>query len=203
LGAITAEALAAREGVASPASARARLASAHRAGLMKAWRLLQGRPGLYTVTRAGLRAADVKHLEPAHVSPGGAAHAIACCEAAVTLALAFPGYEVLGEPAIRAARREQRPGALRIQHGLMRSEGADHRPDLLVVPDDRRDELPLAVEVELTLKSPRRLEAICRGWARDRSVAGVLYFAADSVVAPLGRAIERAGAGDRIVVLDL
>ena len=67
----------------------------------------------------------------------------------------------------------------------------------------RRSELPVAVEVELTVKAPRRLLEICLGWARCRCVAGTLYLAAPEVQRPLARAIERAQAGERIVVVTL
>jgi hypothetical protein len=77
---------------------------------------------------------------------------------------------------------------------------ATHRADLLALAHGG---LPLAVEVELTVKSPRRLAAICRAWSRSREVQGVLYLAAEPVLAPLARAIEEAGAAERIVVVAL
>jgi hypothetical protein len=191
LGAVTSEALAAREREARPASARGRLAAARRAGLMEEWRLLRGRPALYTVTRAGLRAAGVRGVAPARVSAAVAAHATECCAAAVALEAAYgEDYEVLGEPAIRATGL-----------GLASAPGGrSHRPDLLLLPR-RVNELPIAVEIELTVKSPRRLETICRCWARERSVAGVIYVSPPDVQARLRVAIEQSGAGDRIAVL--
>jgi hypothetical protein len=76
-----------------------------------------------------------------------------------------------------------------------------HRPDLVLWPIDGR--LPVAVEVELTVKAPRRLSEICRAWARCRLVAGVLYLAAPDVQRALDRARRQVEAGDRIVVLGL
>jgi 2-phospho-L-lactate transferase/gluconeogenesis factor (CofD/UPF0052 family) len=61
----------------------------------------------------------------------------------------------------------------------------------------------VAVEVELTVKAPRRLAEICRAWARARHVAGVLYIAPPSVEPALQRAIERVRAAERIVVAPL
>ncbi len=78
-----------------------------------------------------------------------------------------------------------------------------HRPDLLLEPASPAGGLPVAVEVELTVKAPERLAAVCLAWARSRAVSGVLYLAAPEVRVPLGRAIARAGAGERLVVLDL
>jgi hypothetical protein len=63
--------------------------------------------------------------------------------------------------------------------------------------------LPIAIEVELTVKGPARLRSICLAWARSREVAGVIYLATPEVMAPLRRAIGGAGAGGRIVVLGL
>ena len=63
--------------------------------------------------------------------------------------------------------------------------------------------LPVAVEVELTCKAPRRLASICQAWARCRCVAGVIYLAAPDVLRPLARAIEQAHAGERVIALPL
>jgi hypothetical protein len=171
---------------------------------MRAWRLLRDEPVLYTVTRAGLRAAGDGEIAPACLSASGAAHAAACCRVAVALEAAYPCHAVLGEPAVRAAvrSRQLRLPAPRLP-GRPRAVPRTHRPDLVLVPRDAADRSPVAVEVELTVKSPERLEAICTAWARQRSVAGVLYFAAVPVRAPLERAIARTGAGARIVVVAL
>jgi hypothetical protein len=65
------------------------------------------------------------------------------------------------------------------------------------------EDLPVAVEVELTIKAPERLTAICRAWARCRTVAGVLYLAPPEVQRALERAIARAQAHEQIVVVGL
>ena len=65
------------------------------------------------------------------------------------------------------------------------------------------DGLPVAVEVELTIKAPERLAAICRAWARARCVAGVLYLAPPEVERAVQRAIDRAQAHERVVVVPL
>jgi hypothetical protein len=57
--------------------------------------------------------------------------------------------------------------------------------------------LPVAVEVELTIKAPRRLVEICRAWARCRRVAGVLYLAPATLPADVERALSRAVAEAR------
>src|SRR5258708_39019771 len=132
LGAVTAESLAAREGIAL-ASARGRLAAAERDGMMRAWRLVHGEPTLHTVTRKGLRAADVTGVGPGRVSPAGSRHAVACCGAAASLALAFPDHGVLGEPAIPRAERELGITPALLEPRLVRRGiPLSHRPHLLL-----------------------------------------------------------------------
>ena len=203
LGAVTADALAVHDR-SSVRSARSRLADTERHRLTRAWRLLRGQPTVYTVTARGLRLAGVSGVEPSRVSPGGARHAILCCAAAVSLEHLYPEWVVLGEPSIRCLEREKSRPLAQIGR-LAPGSGAKprHRPDLLLV--DRRDAggLPIAVEIELTVKGAARLRAICLAWARTHEVAGVMYLAAPEVMAPLRRAIDGAGAGERIVALSL
>jgi hypothetical protein len=78
-----------------------------------------------------------------------------------------------------------------------------HRPDLVLLPRSEPARRPVAVEVELTIKAPRRLAAICRAWTRSRHVDGVLYLAPPAVERALVRAIGAARAGDCIVVVPL
>jgi hypothetical protein len=65
----------------------------------------------------------------------------------------------------------------------------------------REGRLPIAIEVELTVKAPQRLAEICRAWARCRCVAGVLYLAPPEVQRALHRAVDQARAGERIAIL--
>jgi hypothetical protein len=203
LGAVTAEALARRE--ACPlASARGRLVALVRAGLVSREQLLAGAPALYTVTRAGLRATGMRGFEASRVSVAGAPHAIACAAAAAALERAYPDHRVMGE---RELRLQERETGAQLASAFLRDgpEGKPllHRPDLVLWPQDVQERLPVAVEVELTIKAPQRLLEICRAWARCRCVAGTLYLAAADVQRPLARAIARAQGGDRIVLLAL
>jgi hypothetical protein len=196
LGVVSAEALAAREGQPRGDSARARLAAAERAGLMRGWRLLSGAPPLYTLTREGLRASGRGDLKLSRVSPAGATHAAACCRVAVLLESAFPGHRAAGEPEICSAFAHLCP-PVPGRHGPR-----FHRPDLLLVPASFPAAAAIAVEVELTVKAPDRLESICRAWARQRTV-DVLYLAPEPVRRPLESAVQRAGARGRIVIVAL
>jgi hypothetical protein len=203
LGAVTAEALAERDGC-TLASARGRLLAAERAGLLSRRRVLAGAPALYTVTAAGMRACGLRGLEPCRVSVANAAHAIACAAVAVALERAYPDHRVMGERELRCEERESRAQLASAQLAL----GGDgvallHRPDLVLWPETLSEPLPVAVEVELTVKAPQRLLEICLAWARCHCVAGTLYLAATEVQRPLARAIERAQAGERIVAVSL
>ncbi|MGO8904368.1 MAG: hypothetical protein ACLQMH_01930 [Solirubrobacteraceae bacterium] len=203
IGAITAEALAAREG-GSVASARSRLLVAVRAGMLMRQRPLVGQPALYTITRAGLRACGPRRLDPCRVTPSNAMHLIVCAEVAATLEGCYPDHRVLGE---RELRRDERECGAVLASALMSAASFGrpllHRPDLVLWPRDRDDQLPVAVEVELTVKGPRRLADICLAWARCRCVAGVLYLVAPEVEGALARAVARSNAGERVVVVPL
>ncbi len=59
------------------------------------------------------------------------------------------------------------------------------------------------MEVELSVKAPRRLAAICLGWARARHVEAVYYLAPSAAARAVERAVAETRAEDRIVVLPL
>jgi hypothetical protein len=203
LGAITAEALALRTET-TAASARARLASARRRGLLARDCPLVGRPALFTVTRAGLRACGSRGIKPSEVSASNANHLIACAVVAAALERCYPHHRVVGEKELRRDESEGGYPLARAHLGAMHGgKSRLHRPDLVLWPDDPDGGLPVAVEVELTLKASRRLVAICRGWARCRTVAGVIYLAPENVERALSRAVAEVRAIDRIAVVPL
>lgn len=200
MGAITAEALAVREQV-SIASARGRLLAATREGLLLRQRPLAAQPALFSATRAGMRSAGVRGLQPARVSAANAHHTIVCAAVAAALERTYPGHELMGERELR--REEHQRDAPVASAALGRAPDGNrllHRPDLVIWPR-AGCRLPVAVEVELTIKAPRRLLSICRAWARCGCVAGVLYVAPMEVQRALARAIEGAQAGDRISLI--
>ncbi|HEV2980235.1 MAG TPA: hypothetical protein VGX51_02285 [Solirubrobacteraceae bacterium] len=201
LGAVTAPALALRD-VLSLASARATLAAAVRRGDLARFRPLAGHPALHTLTARGARRAGIGSGAGCRVSPANAPHLIACALAAAGLQRCYPDRRVVGE---RELRHLERLYGIALASAEL-AAGVDklpHTPDLVLLAPRPDVELPVAVEVELTLKAPRRLEAICSAWARCRQVAGVLYVASDEARRGVQRAIERAGAGDRVAVLSL
>jgi hypothetical protein len=202
LGAVTAEALAERREI-TVASARGRLLAAERRGFLRRWRPLVARPALYTVTRSGLRHAEVRGIDPCRVSAAGAAHLIECAVVAAALERCYPDHWVLGERELRRDEREQGRSLASVQLGAgPRGRTLRHRPDLVLWPEDP-GALPVAVEVELTVKAPYRLAEICRAWARAGCVAGALYLATPEVELALARAIARAHAHERVVAVPL
>ena len=73
----------------------------------------------------------------------------------------------------------------------------------MVWPQDGSDAppLPVAVEVELTIKAKAELVANVRAWARCRRVEAVIYFAETRAIEEkLLDAIERCKAERRVVV---
>jgi hypothetical protein len=202
-GAVTSESLALRRR-ASIASAQAMLNAAARAKQLARHRPLVDRPALYTITRLGLRAAELEGLEPRRVSPASAHHMIACAHVAAVLERRYPDQLVIGEQELR--KREREAGAP-LASVVLRRVGEHgplmHRPDLVLLPRSGPARRPVAVEVELTIKAPRRLAEICRAWTRSRHIDGVLYLAPPAVERALDRAISVAQAGGCVVVVPL
>jgi hypothetical protein len=202
LGAVTAEALAQRTG-ASVASARAKLIAARQRKLLASARPLSGRPMLFTITRAGLRACQTHGIDVCVVSPSNASHLIVCAAAAAVLERRYPSHRLVGERELRRDERERghplASAMLTTSNGV---EGRLHRPDLVLCPHSPGG-LPLAVEVELTIKSPQRLVEICRAWARCRTIAGVIYFAPEDVQRALRRAVAKVRAFEQVVIVPL
>lgn len=205
LGAITTDALADRLNV-SVSSARGQLQVLEKAAWLSSERRLAGQPALYTATRAGLRIAALRGLDPCRVSASNAHHLIVCAWVAAALERCYPDHLLLGERELRRDEREHGTPLASARLGIGPDGGPLlHRPDLVLWPrhPGRGDPLPVAVEVELTVKAPRRLVEICRAWARTRCVAGVLYIAPPEVRRALHRAIEKAQAGEQIAVVSL
>ncbi|MGH2835036.1 MAG: hypothetical protein ACRDK4_04605 [Solirubrobacteraceae bacterium] len=204
LGAITAEALTVRRAV-SVASARGRLSAMCRRGLLRRTRPLNGCPALFSLTAAGARAAGLPGLAPVRVGASSADHLSVCALAAAALERYYPQMRVIGERELRSAERScGHPLASARLAGRYAGSSGLHRPDLVLAPLAREDQsLPVAVEVELTIKAPQRLREICRAWARCSQVAGVLYLVSERTQPAVTRAVAAAGAGERIAIVRL
>lgn len=178
-----------------------RLAACTDAGLLARVRLLHGQPSVYVATAAGLRWTGQEGLRPCRVNPTNLPHLVACT--VVWRALAADGQIVIGEREIHCAERESGQLIASIELPGTSGRAPVHRPDMALASFDGAEQRLVAVEVELTAKGSRRLDAICRGWARARHVAGVRYYAPPPVRRVLHQAIARNHAGDRIEVFAL
>jgi len=200
LGAAGAEHVMARFGM-GRSWAYARLASLVLGGLLEQKTLLYRQPGLYIATAEGLRWRGLERLGVYRVSPGGFEHARQLASAAVAVNQGFPDWELLSEREIRVRENDSRELlASAIVGELPGGRPALHRPDLALISLQGR---VLALEIELSVKAPSRLAAICRGYARARHLSHVFYLATPAAARALARAIVATRAQDRITVLSL
>jgi hypothetical protein len=200
IGAASAENVMARFGM-GRSWAYQRLSRLVRDGLLEQRTLLYRRPGLYIATAEGLRWALQERLGVYRVSAGGFAHAAELADVAVALHLALPAWVQISERELRVAEADEGRLIASVKLGeLPGGRPALHRPDLALI-DGKGD--VLAIEVELSVKAPRRLQAICRAYARARHLAHVYYLATSPVQRALTRALAEVRAADRITVLAL
>jgi len=186
----------------APRAARARLAALGRAGLIAERRLLHDVPPLYVATRTGLRHAGLSALGTCRVSAGGFQHWRACARVAVFLERRHPG-RISSDRELRAIEREAGCRVASARLGVLDSgEAGSHHPDLVVWPGHPGGR-PVAVEVELTTKAPRRLEEICRAWTRAREVGAVVYYAPPPVEQALVRVVRALQAEDTVWIVPL
>jgi hypothetical protein len=182
--------------------AYARLSSLVAGGLLEQRTLLYRQPGLYIATADGLRWQGLERLGIYRVSPGGFQHAREVAAAAVALHRCLPAeWEILSEREIRVHESDE--DELLASAKLGESPGgraALHRPDLALITPEQN---VVAVEVELSVKAPRRLAAICTAWARARHISAVYYLAPPAVARAVQRAIAETRTEDRVVVLPI
>jgi hypothetical protein len=182
--------------------AYARLSSMVASGLLEQRTLLYRQPGLYIATADGLRWRGLERLGTYRVSPGGFQHAQQVAAAAVALHRSLPAeWEILSEREIRVHESDEDELLASAKLGeLPGGRPALHRPDLaLLTPAGST----VVVEVELSVKAPRRLAAICTAWARARHISAVYYLAPPTVARAVQRAIAETRTEDRIVVLPI
>jgi hypothetical protein len=177
-----------------------RLHNLVRDGLLEEHRLLHQQPGLYTVTPDGLRWAGLGRLGTFRVSPGSFEHTSQVAHVAAELHHALPDTVIIGERVLRAIETENRTLIGSIPVGaLPGGRPALHRPDLVLQASGKA----WAVEVELAVKAPRRLEVICRGYARARHIHHTIYLVTPAAGRAVTRTVEEVRAADRITILDL
>ncbi len=172
-----------------------------RDGLLEHRMVLYRQPGLYLASADGLRWQGLGRLGVYRISPGGFQHAQQVAAVAVGLHLALPDWEMLSEREIRAREGDcGEPVASARLGELPGGRSAVHRPDLALLSPAGR---VVAVEVELSVKAPRRLAAICRGWARARHIGAVYYLAPPAAARAVNRAVAETRAEEQIVVLPI
>ena len=160
-----------------------------------AWICFGASPRLIRATRRGLRLTG-RPLGVAQAPPELVGHWVACGWVALSLECEFGPDAVRSEREIRVAERWRERATASAKLGD-NPDGSDrlHRPDLAVVGDG----VLIAVEVELTAKAQKRLDAIVKAWCRARWVESVRYY-----VPPGGtrggveRAVQRMRAAERV-----
>jgi len=212
LNAITPEALAERSHL-SIAVAQERLDEAVRLEMMEEKSILVGYSALYAVTNYGRRLARKYEAAGGYTYPleitkcratiKSARHMIACAGVAAALERRYPDYRVIGEQVLRKEEREQKYPLISVGMPSGTWERL-HSPDLVVWPPSTPGEpppLPVAVEVELSLKKKEELTAICRGLARCRNIEATLYYAeTEKIEEKLLDVIEELKVEEKIVV---
>jgi hypothetical protein len=200
IGAASAEDVMARFGM-GRSWAYGRLRSLVRDGLLEQKTLLHRRPGLYIATAEGLRWTLQPRLGVYRLSVGGFEHAAELAAVAVALHKALPEWRQLSERELRVAESDGGELIASARVGeLPGGRPALHLPDLALIGPNGR---ALAIEVELSIKAPRRLRTICRGYARARHLGHVYYLAAPAPGRAVRRAIAEVRAEDRVTTLAL
>src|SRR5680860_946018 len=143
-------------------------------GLLERLALLRDEPSLIRASREGLRYAGLGGLPVGVISPGAVEHWLRCASTALTLEAEFAGRVISERELVFAERLEGRPLASAKLGELPGGGPRLHRPDLVALCGSRA----IAIEVELSPKAPRRLEAIMRAWRRADGVAEVRYYCA-------------------------
>lgn len=168
-------------------------------GLLERLDLVRGEPTLLRATRQGLRYAGLG-VELARVSPGSVNHWLCCASTALLLVREFGHEAVVTDRELRLRERIEGVPIASAKTGE-RPSGAPrlHRPDLAVLGEDA----VIAVEVELTPKSPDRLLGLIRSWRRARWVNEVRYYcSAGPTRRMVQQAIRKARAEERIRILE-
>lgn len=145
-----------------------------RGGLVAHERVFHNRPGAYFLTRAG---AKYTPLPPIYKIPKDLyKHQIAIIDVYFKLIQLYPDATWLSE---RVLKRDK------FTEGFGRT---GHLADgKLIMPDQKR----VAIEVELTMKSRRRLEQIFRAYTLQIAVKEVWYFCAPDVYSLMKQAAAK------------
>jgi hypothetical protein len=174
-----------------------RVAACAEAGLLERLDLLRSEPSVLRATREGLRYGGLG-LPFALVSPSAVVHSLRCASAAQFLGEHFGHERILTEREIAFAEKiEERPIASAELTDHPDGYPRMHRADLAAFTDSGT----IAVEVELTPKTPRRLRGIIRAWRRASCVEEVHYVCAPGLThRTVQRAVKATGAKGKVKV---
>lgn len=169
------------------------------AGLIEVGSEFWGAERLIVPTAAGLRLSGYRHLGAARVSSASATHEARVARLAAQMERA--GVRLLSEREVLAREREEgrRLYSLKVEGGRRL-----HRCDLIAEAGDGVP--PEAIEVELSLKGPERLDLILRSWRRavgEGRFGGVLYRCSERTLGGVRRAVERTATGSYVRVEEL
>jgi hypothetical protein len=165
------------------------------AGLIEVHPALGAAGSLVIATPLSLRLCGREELRRPRFSPWTARHSTVVAEVAARLERS--GEPLLSEREIAAAERCE-GSRIYSAEPAGRPHGY-HRPDLL-----RLGRVPEAIEVELTNKTPSRLDALLRGWRRavaQRKVARVIYLCPPTTLRSVERARKRIRAEDLSLII--
>jgi hypothetical protein len=177
-----------------------RIAACVDLGLLERVRLLRDEPSVIRATRDGLDYAGLP-LPVASVKPGLVRHHLRCADVALRAGDHYGHDRILTEREFTWCEREEdrRIAAVRVG-GRRGGVPMMHRADLAILAEKG----VTAVEIELTPKAPRRLEALMRAWRiamLEGVVVGVNYVcAAGPTRRAVERAVEKVGANGLVVI---
>ena len=173
-----------------------RVAACVEAGLLKRIDLLREEPSLLRATRQGLRYVGLGGLGVAEVSPGAVGHWLRCASVGQLLEGHYGRERVRTERELVFAEQLAERALGSAVMGRVRGRARLHRPDFVVL----RDSGVTAVEVELTPKTPRRLEAIVSAWQQAKWIEEVHYLCAPGqTLRAVRRAVKRTEASKVLV----
>jgi hypothetical protein len=142
--------------------------------------LLSSEPSLLCATSRGLRYAGLR-LRPAKVSLSSVDHRLRSASLAQLLSEEFSSDQILSERELIHA--ERLAGGPRFSSLLPNNRL--HRPDLAIQTPTQT----IAIELELSAKSPQRLASILSAWTEATWISEVRYYVKPGIAR---RAVERA-----------
>lgn len=167
-------------------------------GLIERHDQIRGLPALLAATSDGHQFAG-SGLAPQRISPGAFQHFVTCSKVTAELRGRYPELILISDAELRRSELDEGRAIASAQTGYLRSGRPRlHRPDLVLIPEEQ---LPTAIEVELTPKAPERLRKIVSAWADTDCIRQVIYLCSEHALGPVERAAENVWLGRRKIVI--